>query len=147
MRIFIKMFLIVITAFTVIFCYKFMIISDGIKTVLNYTNLNFNEYDAVKKDEIIADVQRIFTYMLAGRQIYIFETGNYGLLIENIAPNADPATAFTHRGLSKALEQAEDVEEITVPHWSIFAAVAIVVLLFPPLRKRRRQTAEPARNP
>lgn len=71
MRIFVKFFLIVATASVMIFSYKFVIVSDGVKTALSYSNLHFNEYDAAKKNEVISDVEKIYTYRAFGRQFYI----------------------------------------------------------------------------
>lgn len=58
MRIFVKFFLIVATASVMIFSYKFVIVSDGVKTALSYSNLHFNEYDAAKKNEVISTSKR-----------------------------------------------------------------------------------------
>lgn len=66
MRIFVKFFLIVATASVMIFSYKFVIVSDGVKTALSYSNLHFNEYDAAKKNEVISDVEKIYTYRAFG---------------------------------------------------------------------------------
>lgn len=91
MRIFVKFFLIVATASVMIFSYKFVIVSDGVKTALSYSNLHFNEYDAAKKNEVISDVEKIYTYRAFGRQFYIFETRYNGLLLESIRPDELPA--------------------------------------------------------
>lgn len=74
-----------------IFSYKFVIVSDGVKTALSYSNLHFNEYDAAKKNEVISDVEKIYTYRAFGRQFYIFETRYNGLLLESIRPDELPA--------------------------------------------------------
>ena len=106
MRIFVKFFLIVATASVMIFSYKFVIVSDGVKTALSYSNLHFNEYDAAKKNEVISDVEKIYTYRAFGRQFYIFETRYNGLLLESIRPDELPREAFVHYDmLSRTLRE------------------------------------------
>lgn len=139
MRIFVKMILVVVTAMAMIVCYKFVIINDGIKTALSYSNLNFNEYDTQKKQEVIEDVQKIYTYSAFGRNFYIFETGVNGLLLESIGINDTPSQSFIHQGLARVLEELE-AHEIKVPHWAFFAGAALLIILFPSFKKQRKKT-------
>ena len=137
MRIFVKFFLIVATASVMIFSYKFVIVSDGVKTALSYSHLHFNDYDAAKKNEVISDVEKIYTYRAFGRQFYIFETRYNGLLLESIRPDELPREAFVHYGLDKALDRLDEVA-VKVPHWGIFAGVGLVIVLFPSFKKKKK---------
>ena len=139
MRIFIKMILIVVTVMTMIFCYKFVILNDGIKTALSYSNLNYKEYDSHKKQEVIDDVHNIYTYQAFGRRFYIFETGIHGLLLESIGLNDTPSQSFIHQGLARVLDTLES-NEIKVPHWGFFAGTALLIILFPSFKKLRKKT-------
>lgn len=137
MRVFIKFFLVVVTASIMIFSYKFVIVNGGVKTALSYSNLHFNEYGTTKKNEVISDIGMIYTYSAFGRRFYIFETKYHGLLLESIRPNEQPREAFVHYGLDKALERMDETN-VNVPHWAIFAGVGLVIVLFPSFKKKKK---------
>lgn len=138
MRIIIKLILVVATATAMIFCYKFVVINGELKTALSNENIHFNDFDDQKRQEIIDDIDKIYTYSAMGRHFYVFETKNFGLLLESIKKGQTPAQAFVHYNLYKVLDQIEP-KSIKVPHWSMFAITALIIISFPSFKKKKNK--------
>ena len=57
MRAIFKLFLLVVVALIMCFCYKFIIISGGIKTVLSEASREFDNYSAIEQLAVVADIE------------------------------------------------------------------------------------------